>query len=52
MLDVPAVRSVDVAALYATITHPNEGAQDLWQLIAKHDWHLRHHLAQARRALE
>lgn len=34
------------------ITHPQEGPQDLWRLTAKHDWHLRHHLAQARLALE
>ncbi|MEW6422756.1 MAG: DinB family protein [Deinococcota bacterium] len=34
------------------ITHPQEGEQDLWRLLAKHDWHLRHHLAQVRLALE
>lgn len=33
------------------ITHPQEGGQDLWHLVAKHDWHLRHHLAQVRQAL-
>ena len=33
------------------VIHPQEGPQDLWQLVAKHDWHLRHHLAQAWAAL-
>lgn len=33
------------------VTHPQEGGQDLWRLVAKHDWHLRHHLAQVRLAL-
>ncbi|GBF06844.1 hypothetical protein DAERI_110026 [Deinococcus aerius] len=33
------------------VTHPQEGGQDLWRLVAKHDWHLRHHLAQVGLAL-
>ncbi|GHF44886.1 hypothetical protein HNQ07_002191 [Deinococcus metalli] len=43
---------VDVEAFDTRILHPQEDEQDLWQLVAKHDWHLRHHLAQARQALE
>jgi hypothetical protein len=46
------LHGVDVAAFDRRITHPHEGPQDLWQLVAKHDWHVRHHLAQAQRALE
>ncbi|PNY80807.1 DinB family protein [Deinococcus koreensis] len=42
---------VDVAEYGRRISHPDEGEQDLWRLVAKHDWHLRHHLAQARLAL-
>ncbi len=33
------------------LVHPQEGPQDLWQLVTKHDWHLQHHLAQAKLAL-
>lgn len=33
------------------VIHSAEGPQDLWQLVTKHDWHLRHHLAQVRWAL-
>lgn len=33
------------------IVHPQEGRQDLWQLVGKHDWHLRHHLAHVKLAL-
>ena len=43
---------VEVPEFGRQILHPQEGPQDLWQLVAKHDWHLRHHLAQARLALE
>ena len=49
---IALLEGVEVEALDATVTHPDEGPQELWQLIAKHDWHLRHHLAQARQALE
>ncbi len=42
---------VPMQQFYRKIMHPEEGPQDLWQLAAKHDWHLRHHLAQARLAL-
>lgn len=42
---------VDVAEFGRQVLHPDEGPHDLWQLVAKHDWHLRHHLAQARLAL-
>lgn len=41
----------DPAAFAREITHPDEGPQDLWQLVAKHDWQLRHHLEHARIAL-
>ncbi|WP_221089378.1 DinB family protein [Deinococcus aquaedulcis] len=43
---------VDPAHLTRRVLHPAEGEQDLWRLTAKHDWHLRHHLAHARLALE
>ena len=45
------LRGVDPARFARQVTHPHEGRQDLWRLVAKHDWHLRHHLAQARLAL-
>lgn len=45
------LRAVDVAQFDRRITHPAEGPQDLWQLIAKHDWHVAHHLGHARIAL-
>ena len=45
------LRGVKAEQFDRRITHPQEGSQDLWQLTAKHDWHLRHHLAQARLAL-
>ncbi|ANE44435.1 DinB family protein [Deinococcus puniceus] len=41
----------DPGALDVQIIHPQEGQQTLWRLIAKHDWHLRHHLAHAQLAL-
>ncbi|ADV68326.1 DinB family protein [Deinococcus maricopensis] len=46
------LRAVNPQTLTRELTHPTEGRQDLWQLIAKHDWHARHHLAQARVAVE
>lgn len=46
------LRSVESAQFAREIVHPAEGRQDLWQLVTKHDWHLRHHLAQARLALK
>lgn len=45
------LRGLPPERLARRVTHPQEGEQDLWRLVAKHDWHLRHHLAQARRAL-
>jgi len=33
------------------IRHPHEGEQTLWRLLAKHEWHLRHHLGHVRLAL-
>ncbi|EYB68664.1 hypothetical protein DEIPH_ctg018orf0059 [Deinococcus phoenicis] len=33
------------------VMHPQEGEQDLWRLLAKHDWHLRHHLGHVRLVL-
>jgi hypothetical protein len=41
----------DPRALDVQILHPQEGEQTLWRLVAKHDWHLRHHLAHAQLAL-
>lgn len=46
------LRGTDPAQFGRRVTHPQEGEQDLWRLTAKHDWHLRHHLAHARLALE
>ncbi|MBB6097975.1 hypothetical protein HNR42_001398 [Deinobacterium chartae] len=46
------LRGLDPAELGREVVHPQEGRQDLWRLIAKHDWHLRHHLAHVRLALE
>lgn len=48
---VALLRGVDPARFARHVTHPQEGRQDLWRLVAKHDWHLRHHLAQARAAV-
>ncbi|WP_216328208.1 DinB family protein [Deinococcus aestuarii] len=45
------LRGVDPARFFRHVTHPHEGRQDLWRLVAKHDWHLRHHLGHARLAL-
>ena len=45
------LRGTDPGALDVQIIHPQEGPQTLWRLVAKHDWHLRHHLAHAQRAL-
>lgn len=45
------LRALNPEQLDTTLTHPQEGPQTLWDLTAKHDWHLRHHLAQARLAL-
>lgn len=45
------LRGVDPARFARHVTHPHEGRQDLWRLVAKHDWHLRHHLGQVRLAL-
>ncbi|GGK25117.1 putative metal-dependent hydrolase [Deinococcus malanensis] len=49
---VALLQGVDPATLNRQVMHPAEGPHDLWQLINKHDWHLRHHLAQAHLALE
>ncbi|UBV42010.1 DinB family protein [Deinococcus taeanensis] len=46
------LRGLDAARLDTHLTHPHEGEQDLWRLVAKHDWHLRHHLAQAQLAAQ
>lgn len=46
------LRGVESAQFAREIVHPQEGRQDLWQLVGKHDWHLRHHLAQAQLALK
>lgn len=46
------LRGVSPDRFARRLTHPQEGEQDLWRLVAKHDWHLRHHLAHARLALE
>ncbi|TSA86768.1 hypothetical protein FNU79_06150 [Deinococcus detaillensis] len=48
---VALLRGVSSTEFARSIVHPQEGLQDLWQLVNKHDWHLRHHLAQARLAL-
>ena len=45
------LRGVDPTEFSRRVVHPSEGEQDLWRLTAKHDWHLRHHLAHARLAL-
>ena len=45
------LRGTDPRAFDGQILHPEEGPQDLWRLISKHDWHLRHHLAHAQLAL-
>ncbi|MFC4426587.1 DinB family protein [Deinococcus navajonensis] len=45
------LRGVDSAEFFRRVVHPAEGEQDLWQLVTKHEWHLRHHLAQARLAM-
>lgn len=48
---VALLGGVDAAQFDRRITHPDDGEQDLWGLIAKHDWHIRHHLAHVRLAL-
>ncbi|WP_102125268.1 DinB family protein [Deinococcus planocerae] len=45
------LRGVDPARFSRHVTHPHEGRQELWRLVAKHGWHLRHHLGHARLAL-
>lgn len=45
------LRGTDPAQFARRVTHPQEGDQDLWRLVAKHDWHLRHHLGHVRLAL-
>lgn len=45
------LRGLEPTRFTLPVTHPQEGEQDLWRLVAKHDWHLRHHLAQVRLAL-
>ncbi|MFC4638015.1 DinB family protein [Deinococcus hohokamensis] len=45
------LRGVNPSEFARRVVHPAEGEQDLWQLATKHEWHLRHHLAQARVAL-
>ncbi len=45
------LRGVAADQFAREVVHPQEGRHDLWQLVNKHDWHLRHHLAQARSAL-
>ncbi|PTA67452.1 DinB family protein [Deinococcus arcticus] len=49
---VALLEGTDPTQLSRRVRHPDEGEQDLWRLVAKHDWHLRHHLAHARLALE
>ncbi|GMA14650.1 hypothetical protein E5F05_19280 [Deinococcus metallilatus] len=46
------LRGVNPEQFARRVTHPQEGEQDLWRLLAKHDWHLRHHLGHVRLALE
>ncbi|WP_019586426.1 DinB family protein [Deinococcus apachensis] len=48
---IALLRGLRPEQLARRVTHPQEGEQDLWRLVAKHDWHLRHHLAQVRLAL-
>lgn len=45
------LEALDPADLEREIVHPGEGRQTLWRLLAKHEWHPRHHLAQLRLAL-
>ena len=47
---VALLLGVDLTEWSREILHPEEGKQDLWQLAAKHEWHLRRHLAHARLA--
>ncbi|WP_027482956.1 DinB family protein [Deinococcus pimensis] len=46
------LRSVRPDDFNRLIHHPDEGAHDLWQLVAKHEWVVRHHLAHVRLALQ
>lgn len=48
---VALLTGVPAGQFSRVIVHPAEGPQDLWQLAAKHDWHMRHHLAHVRLAL-
>lgn len=48
---VMLLEHIDADLLDRQVQHPEEGTQDLWRLIAKHDWHLRHHFAHVRLAL-
>ncbi len=43
--------AVQPGELSRRIRHPQEGEQDLWRLLAKHAWHVRHHTAHIRLAL-
>jgi uncharacterized damage-inducible protein DinB len=49
---VAVLTALDPAELTREIVHPQEGVMDLWALLAKHEWHVRHHLGHLRLALE
>ena len=48
---VAVLGGLDPEQLDYTVLHPQEGEHDLWRLLAKHEWHVRHHLAHIRLAL-
>lgn len=48
---VAVLAALDPAELTREIVHPQEGVMDLWALLAKHEWHVRHHLGHLQLAL-
>ena len=48
---VAVLGDTDPDAMQRGIVHPQEGRMTLWRLLAKHEWHVRHHTAQLRLAL-
>ncbi|MFC4452246.1 YfiT family bacillithiol transferase [Deinococcus sonorensis] len=48
---VTLLGTLDPQRLTRTVVRPGDGPMTLWQLLARHDWHARHHLGHIRLAL-
>jgi DinB superfamily len=49
---VAVLAALDPAEMKREIVHPLEGRMNLWRLLAKHEWHVRHHMAHIGLALQ